>query len=185
LPLPIGRQDPEGGYLHHCRYPQGVPAGAGPGRFGGDNPLLEKRLLRPHRGRSVPQWPIRQSGDGAKRPSLRLSQVSKRLRSWLLPGCRGPGQTSPPWGVGCKWGDRTSLVLAPWAQQSHVIKARPAPGFGIPGPVHVPVAPVANAAGHRQTCKEIGDFAKPQQLLRQGHTYLDRNGHGIVCESLR
>ena len=104
MPLPIGRQDPESGHLHHCRYPQAVPAGAGPGRFGGDNPLLEKRLLRPHRGRSVPQWPIRQFGDGAKRPSLRLSQVSKRLRSWLLPGCRGPGQTIPPWSVGCKWG---------------------------------------------------------------------------------
>jgi hypothetical protein len=97
LPLPIGRQDPEGGHLHHCRYPQGVPAGAGPGRFGGDNPLPEKRLLRPHRGRSVPQWPSRLSGDDVKRPSLRLSQVSKRLRSWLLPGGRGPGQTIPPW----------------------------------------------------------------------------------------
>ncbi len=46
-------------------------------------------------------------------------------------------------------GDRTFMVLAPWAQQSHVLKARPAPGSGIPGPVHVPVAPVAAPAGYR------------------------------------
>jgi hypothetical protein len=44
---------------------------------------------------------------------------------------------------------------------------------------------VAAPAGNRYTCREIGNFAKAQQLLRQGHTYLDRNGDGVACESLR
>lgn len=56
---------------------------------------------------------------------------------------------------------------------------------GTPGPVRAPVAPVAAPAGQRYTCREIGNFATAQQLLRQGHTYLDRNGDGVACESLR
>ena len=40
-------------------------------------------------------------------------------------------------------------------------------------------------SGERFTCEEIGDFDRAQELLRQGHTYLDRNGNGIACESLR
>jgi endonuclease YncB( thermonuclease family) len=39
--------------------------------------------------------------------------------------------------------------------------------------------------GRRYRCKEIGSFAKAQELLRQGHTYLDSNGDGEACESLR
>ena len=61
----------------------------------------------------------------------------------------------------------------------------PPPASGPPGPVRVPVAPTAAPAGNRYNCKEIGSFAKAQQLLRQGHTYLDRNGDGVACESLR
>ena len=34
-------------------------------------------------------------------------------------------------------------------------------------------------------CKEIGSWNKAQVLLKQGHTYLDRDGDGEVCESLR
>lgn len=39
--------------------------------------------------------------------------------------------------------------------------------------------------GLRYRCSEIGSYAKAQQLLRQGHTYLDGNGDGEACESLR
>jgi endonuclease YncB( thermonuclease family) len=39
--------------------------------------------------------------------------------------------------------------------------------------------------GRRYRCKEIGSYAKAQELLRQGHTYLDVNGDGEACESLR
>ncbi len=45
-------------------------------------------------------------------------------------------------------------------------------------------APAA-MAGQRYRCKQIGSFAKAQELLRQGHTYLDGNGDGVACESLR
>ena len=39
--------------------------------------------------------------------------------------------------------------------------------------------------GRRYRCKEIGSYAKAQVLLRQGHSYLDGNGDGEACESLR
>lgn len=39
--------------------------------------------------------------------------------------------------------------------------------------------------GRRYRCKDIGSYARAQQLLRQGHTYLDSNGDGEACESLR
>jgi hypothetical protein len=37
----------------------------------------------------------------------------------------------------------------------------------------------------RYSCKEIGSYARAQELLRQGHTYLDSNKDGEACESLR
>ena len=39
--------------------------------------------------------------------------------------------------------------------------------------------------GRRYSCKEIGSYARAQELLRQGHTYLDSNKDGEACESLR
>jgi hypothetical protein len=39
--------------------------------------------------------------------------------------------------------------------------------------------------GRRYRCAEIGSYARAQELLRQGHTYLDGNGDGEACESLR
>ena len=49
-----------------------------------------------------------------------------------------------------------------------------------------PGAPGGSAsAGVRLTCRMIGSFAKAQELLQQGHSYLDRNGDGVACESLR
>jgi len=39
--------------------------------------------------------------------------------------------------------------------------------------------------GRRWRCGEIGSYARAQELLRQGHTYLDSNGDGEACESLR
>jgi len=43
----------------------------------------------------------------------------------------------------------------------------------------------AQPGGAKTTCKQIGSFARAQELLRQGHSYLDRNGDGVACESLR
>jgi hypothetical protein len=39
--------------------------------------------------------------------------------------------------------------------------------------------------GRRYSCKKIGSDARGQELLRQGHTYLDGNGDGEACKSLR
>jgi endonuclease YncB( thermonuclease family) len=43
----------------------------------------------------------------------------------------------------------------------------------------------AQPSGAKFTCKQIGSFARAQELLQQGHSYLDRNGDGVACESLR
>ena len=43
----------------------------------------------------------------------------------------------------------------------------------------------ARPSGGMTTCKQIGSYARAQALLRQGHSYLDRNGDGVACESLR
>ena len=39
--------------------------------------------------------------------------------------------------------------------------------------------------GRRDRCSEIGSYDRAQELLRQGHSYLDGNGDGEACESLR
>ena len=41
------------------------------------------------------------------------------------------------------------------------------------------------ASGRRYRCKEIGNWAKAQELLKQGHSYLDGDGDGEACESLK
>ena len=38
--------------------------------------------------------------------------------------------------------------------------------------------------GRRYRCQEIGSYARAQELLHQGHSYLDSNGDGAACESL-
>ena len=43
----------------------------------------------------------------------------------------------------------------------------------------------AQPTGIKTTCKQIGSFARAQELLRKGHSSLDRNGDGVACESLR
>ena len=40
-------------------------------------------------------------------------------------------------------------------------------------------------SGSRYRCKQIGNWAKAQELLKQGHTYLDGDGDGEACEGLR
>ena len=37
----------------------------------------------------------------------------------------------------------------------------------------------------RYRCKEIGSWSRAQDILKQGHTYLDRDGDGEACESLK
>jgi endonuclease YncB( thermonuclease family) len=42
----------------------------------------------------------------------------------------------------------------------------------------------SSAGSDKYRCKEIGSWDKAQVLLKQGHTYLDRDGDGEACESL-
>ena len=64
---------------------------------------------------------------------------------------------------------------------------------GTTGPANNPQAtPVGGSStgstalvSHRYKCKEISSYARAQELLREGHTYLDKNGDGIACRSLR
>ena len=42
----------------------------------------------------------------------------------------------------------------------------------------------SSSSSGRYRCKEIGSWDKAQVLLKQGHTYLDRDGDGEACESL-
>ncbi|MFS6818142.1 thermonuclease family protein [Synechococcus lacustris Tous-12m] len=41
------------------------------------------------------------------------------------------------------------------------------------------------SGGSRYRCRQIGSWAKAQELLKQGHTYLDGNGDGEACEGLQ
>ena len=43
----------------------------------------------------------------------------------------------------------------------------------------------SSAISSKYRCKEIGSWDKAQLLLKQGHTYLDRDGDGEACESLK
>ena len=82
----------------------------------------------------------------------------------------------------------TGGIERPWDWRHgprRATSARSAPPPASSAPGTVPIAPTAAPAGKRYTCREIGNFAKAQQLLRQGHTYLDRDGDGVACESLR
>ncbi len=96
--------------------------------------------------------------------------------------------------------DRGAFLAAEAAAQQQRLGVWAEPG-GIQRPWHwrhgsrrpAGSAPVQTAApttqpettSQRYTCKQIGSFATAQQLLQQGHTYLDRDGDGVACESLR
>jgi len=90
---------------------------------------------------------------------------AQRLGVWAVPG----GITRPwdfrHWGAG-----HHSAGAVPTAANSST-------------PVSHPQS--AQPSGGQTTCKQIGSFARAQELLRQGHRYLDRNGDGVACESLR
>jgi endonuclease YncB( thermonuclease family) len=43
----------------------------------------------------------------------------------------------------------------------------------------------SSTSSGKYRCKEIGSWDKAQALLKQGHTYLDRDGDGEACESLK
>ena len=42
-----------------------------------------------------------------------------------------------------------------------------------------------SGSSRRYRCKDIGSWRQAQQLLAEGHRYLDRDGDGEACESLK
>ena len=46
-------------------------------------------------------------------------------------------------------------------------------------------ASTTGTSSGKYRCKEIGSWSRAQDLLKQGQTYLDRDGDGEACESLR
>jgi len=57
-------------------------------------------------------------------------------------------------------------------------RARPAARVLDPAPSAAPSAPAGGYMRPKLTCRQIGNYARSQELLRQGHTYLDKNGDG-------
>ena len=97
---------------------------------------------------------LRQCNETAYLGAEAIAQ-QQRLGVWSV-----PGGIQRPW----EWrhGGRAS-------HSSSSSSASVAPGNAVTQPL-----------GHHYTCKEIGNFAMAQQLLKQGHTYLDRDGDGVI-----
>jgi len=78
-------------------------------------------------------------------------------------------------------------IKRPWDFRHRGAGRRSAGPVSASGPSSAPVtSPQApQPSGAKITCKQIGSYARAQELLRQGHSYLDRNGDGVACEGLR
>jgi hypothetical protein len=55
---------------------------------------------------------------------------------------------------------------------------------GSTSPVSGGGASSTGSGSSKYRCGEIGSWSRAQDLLKQGHTYLDRDGDGEACESL-
>jgi len=53
------------------------------------------------------------------------------------------------------------------------------------GQAAAPPSPAGGYSGRKLTCRQIGSFARAQELLKQGHSYLDKNGDWVACKSVR
>ncbi len=77
-------------------------------------------------------------------------------------------------------------IMRPWDFRHGGAGRRSAGAVPASGPSSAPVtSPQAvQTSGAKTTCTQIGSYAQAQELLRQGHSYLDRNGDGVACEGL-
>ena len=101
---------------------------------------------------------------GAYLAAERQAQA-QRLGVWAVPG----GMTRP-WDFRHRGAGRRSAGMVPAGATSSAPVSR---------------SPAAQPGGAKTSCKQIGSYARAQELLRQGHSYLDRNGDGVACEGLR
>ena len=106
---------------------------------------------------------------GCDRPAYLGAEAAagrQRIGVWAV-----PGGIQRPW----EWRKGSRQTAA-----STAAPFVPAAGAGAP-----PAAPAGGYTGRKLTCRQIGSYARAQELLKQGHTYLDKNGDGVACESLR
>jgi hypothetical protein len=101
------------------------------------------------------------------------------LPAWWAPATQlqRVGVWTVPWGIQRPW-DWRHGTRSPAA--STAAQFPPAAGSAPPD-----VIPVGGYSGRKPTCRQIGSFARAQERLRQGHSYPDRHGDGVACESLR
>ena len=125
-----------------------------------------------HRSSAAPAGgTIRRRSRGLKQ-GRRVSQTRKVELLVVLSARGNHGRPLPPrrdWRKGTR--SPAASSAAPF---------RPAAGSAPPA-----AAPAGGYSGRKLTCRQIGSYARAQELLRQGHTYLDRHGDGVACESLR
>ena len=90
----------------------------------------------------------------------------QRVGVWAV-----PGGIQRPWDWRKGTRPPTASTAAPFL---------PAAGVAVPA-----AAPAGGYGGRKLACRQIGNFARAQELLKQGHAYLDRSGDGVACESMR
>lgn len=100
---------------------------------------------------------------GAYLAAERQAQA-QRLGVWAVPG----GMTRP-WDFRHRGAGRRSAGMVPAGATSSAL---------------VRSSQASKPGGAKTSCKQIGSYARAQELLRQGHSYLDRNGDGVACEGL-
>lgn len=90
------------------------------------------------------------------------------------------GVWEPPGGIQRPWDWRaarrggTKSTGTPQQRPASLTIINPDSGSGVP-----------SGSGRRWRCAEVGSWQRAQQLLREGHTYLDGDGDGEACERLR
>jgi hypothetical protein len=103
-------------------------------------------------------------------------------RSWRCCPIEGGGGCCPLTRNGRTWGCGHCLG----GSSGRGIGATAPGALGrLPFPSTAPSAPVGGYRGRKLYCRQIRSFTRAQELLRQGHNYLDRDGDGVACESLR
>ncbi len=111
--------------------------------------------------------------DGPAYLGAEAAAQRQRIGVWAV-----PGGIQRPW----DWRKGTRPQSASPRPPATTTAAPFVPAAGSAPPA---AAPAGGYSGRKLTCRQIGSYARAQELLRQGHSYLDKNGDGVACESLR
>jgi len=111
---------------------------------------------------------------------------------------KGVGVWGVPGGIQRPWDYRQSRRSGSYSRLENDARLKGVGVWGVPGGIQRPWdyrqsrrsgSSASTSSGapstSRYRCGKIGSWSRAQDLLRQGHTYLDRDGDGEACESLR